>query len=111
MPLPRTTLDHNRLNEFAQSDRRWRAGLLTLHSRALTDQVRAWQHVDPATPHLDFEAMLRERGWSTTECLLLQLGASLWGSGASVDLGRLIELADPDTEATVLSAVQALVCA
>lgn len=52
--------------------------------------------------------MLRERGWSTTERLLLELGASLWGGGVAVDLGRLIDLADSDSEAVILSAVRAV---
>src|SRR4051794_36744482 len=51
---------------------------------------RVWRHIDVDKQHVDFDKVLMERTFSTTERLLLDVAASLWSTeGHPVNLGTV----------------------
>lgn len=78
----------------------------TIATEAFPRDRRVWQHIGVDAQDVDCDEILAAGTYSTTEHLLLQVGASLWsGSDYSASFGQIANLLDDEQLATVLRAL------
>lgn len=70
------------------------------------DDYRIWEYVDITRRRIDFDAMLSNQTFATSEALMLRAAASLWrGEGHELSLGRMANAVDNETLRVVLRAL------
>lgn len=75
---------------------RWAAAMYILTSDRFASDDRVWRHVDDDLSEIRFHAILAEKTWGSVHRHLLQLAASLYGTGEQLDVGRLLDLLGDD---------------
>lgn len=92
LPLSASALQ--RLAARTARNSEWAAAVHILTSARFATDPRVWRHVDEDLSGIGFTQMLAAQSWSSGERLLLELAASLYGTGVQVDAGRLLGLGD-----------------
>ena len=85
--------------------RQWAAAMFILTSDRFANDDRVWPHVDDDLSKIRFHAILADETWGNVHRHILLLAASLYGTGAQVDLGRVLELLSDSSRDLVRGAI------
>lgn len=105
IPIPLTPTIIENLEARTARNGLWGAAIFIFTSPRFVNDNRVWRHVDHDLSGIDFRAMLRDGSWQLGPRMLLELAASLYGTGTKLDIGRLLDLLDASGQEVVLEAI------